>query len=103
MEADEKAKKESAAIKDGTAANTLEPLDSYEILAEASADKKNEWTKTALGAMAKGEVAAICLAGGQGTRLGFDGPKGMYNIGLPSGRTLFQMFCERILKLQKIA
>ena len=54
-------------------------------------------------AIGKGQVAALVLAGGQGTRLGFDGPKGMYNIGLPSGRTLFQLLCERLQRLETIA
>lgn len=44
-----------------------------------------------------GKVGAILVAGGQGTRLGFDHPKGMFPIGPVSQRSLFQIHCEQIL------
>jgi UDP-N-acetylglucosamine/UDP-N-acetylgalactosamine diphosphorylase len=42
------------------------------------------------------KVAAFTVAGGQGTRLGFDGPKGAYNISPVRNKSLFQLFAEYI-------
>ncbi len=52
-------------------------------------------------ALRAGQVGMILVAGGQGTRLGFDLPKGMFPIGPVSGRTLFQMMCDRLLAMSK--
>ena len=46
--------------------------------------------------LAAGKVGAILVAGGQGTRLGFDHPKGMFPIGSVSQSSLFQMFAEQL-------
>ncbi len=43
----------------------------------------------------QGKVGCLILAGGQGTRLGFDGPKGTIPVTPTSGKSLFQLFCER--------
>jgi UDP-N-acetylglucosamine/UDP-N-acetylgalactosamine diphosphorylase len=48
-------------------------------------------------ALRAGEVGTILVAGGQGTRLGFDHPKGMFVIGPVSQRTLFQIHVEKIV------
>jgi UDP-N-acetylglucosamine/UDP-N-acetylgalactosamine diphosphorylase len=48
-------------------------------------------------ALAAGHVGVMLVAGGQGTRLGFDHPKGMYRIGPISGRSLFQIHVEKIV------
>jgi UDP-N-acetylglucosamine/UDP-N-acetylgalactosamine diphosphorylase len=53
---------------------------------------------TALGedALRSGRVAAFTVAGGQGTRLGYDGPKGTFPVAPVSGNTLFQIFAEKL-------
>ena len=44
-----------------------------------------------------GKVAAFTVAGGQGTRLGFDGPKGCVGVTPVTNKSLFQLFAEMVL------
>src|SRR5207244_8004938 len=52
-------------------------------------------------ALRAGEVAALLVAGGQGSRLGFEHPKGMYAVGPVSKKSLFQMHAEKVLATQR--
>ncbi len=47
--------------------------------------------------IAEGKVAAMVVAGGQGTRLGFDGPKGIFLASPIKKKPLFQLFAESLL------
>lgn len=46
-----------------------------------------------------GKLAIITLAGGQGTRLGYKGPKGSYEIDVPPKKSLFEFACDNLKKL----
>jgi UDP-N-acetylglucosamine/UDP-N-acetylgalactosamine diphosphorylase len=48
-----------------------------------------------------GRVAALVVAGGQGSRLGFEHPKGMFAIGPVSNKSLFQIHAEKVLALRR--
>ena len=48
-----------------------------------------------------GELAVLLVAGGQGTRLGFDRPKGLYPVGPVSGASLFAIHASKVLALRR--
>lgn len=51
--------------------------------------------------LAAGQLGVILVAGGQGTRLGFDKPKGMFAIGPVSGQTLFEILSAKVSALSR--
>lgn len=59
--------------------------------------------KIGLDAIKSGKVGAVLLAGGMGTRLGSDDPKGMYNIGLTKDVYIFQRLIENLMDVVKQA
>lgn len=80
-----------------------QPVDDVLALAGRSSEDSQRWYNAGLDEIAQGKVAILLLAGGQGTRLGSYAPKGCYDIGLPSNKSLFHLQAERVLKLQKLA
>lgn len=52
-------------------------------------------------ALSDGRVALYLVAGGQGSRLGFDGPKGCFPVSPLKAKSLFQLFAEQVLALQR--
>lgn len=61
--------------------------------------KKAEFEKIGVEAIKAGKVAAVLLAGGLGTRLGVDGPKGAYNIGVTKPLYIFE---QQMKNLQEV-
>ena len=72
----------------------LEPLSALEV-SEIEVNKA-QYKKSGLEAIKAGKVGAVLLAGGQGTRLGSDGPKGKYNIGITKDVFIFERLIRNL-------
>ncbi|CAL5213866.1 unnamed protein product [Lathyrus oleraceus] len=86
-------------------AAVIEPVPESNVskVEERSQEQRDKWWKMGLKAISDGKLAVLLLSGGQGTRLGSSDPKGCFNIGLPSGKSLFQLQAEKILCVQRLA
>ncbi|MBQ2101488.1 MAG: UTP--glucose-1-phosphate uridylyltransferase [Lachnospiraceae bacterium] len=79
----------------------ISPLGAME-LSEIEANKES-FTKTGIEAIKAGKVGALLLAGGMGTRLGSDNPKGMYNVGITRDLYIFECLIGNMLDVVKQA
>ena len=86
-------------------ATKLEPLPESAVasILDSKPEDIDTWYESGLDLVVEGQVAVVLMAGGQGTRLGSSAPKGCFNIGLPSEKSLFQIQAERIWKIQQLA
>jgi len=79
----------------------IEPLQAMQL--KDIDESRSEFRKIGLDAIKAGKVGAVLLAGGQGTRLGFDKPKGMFNIGINKQVFIFQRLIENLMDVVKEA
>ena len=84
--------KENSEAKKGV----ITPLDSA-VTIEDIEKNKEKYTNIGISAIKEGKVGALLLAGGMGTRLGSDKPKGMYNIGLTKDVYIFEMLINNLM------
>ena len=88
--------KSGAASKKGV----ISPLASLEL--DEISECKERFTEIGTKAIQEGKVAAVLLAGGMGTRLGSDDPKGVYNIGKTKDVYIFQRIVENLMDIVKL-
>ena len=84
-----------------SARGKIEPIPALSI--SESEDKKDRYREIGLNAVREGKIGALLLAGGQGSRLGFDKPKGMFNIGVKKELYIFECLINNLLKVSNDA
>lgn len=86
---------------DLTKKGVITPLAAMQ-LDEIEANKES-FVATGVEAIAAGKVGAVLLAGGMGTRLGSDNPKGMYNVGITRELYIFECLINNLLAVVRQA
>ena len=66
-----------------------------------SSSEIEEYEKIGKDIIAKGKFAFVTMAGGQGTRLGHDGPKGTYKLGINPDKSLFEIMADSLKVTKK--
>ena len=79
----------------------IEPTSALTV--DAIEENKEKYLQAGIDAIRAGKAAAVMLAGGQGTRLGFDKPKGMYNIGVNRDLYIFECLINNLKEVVKTA
>ena len=80
----------------------IEPIN-YIDLEKISKEETEEAKKIGENIIKKNEFAVVTMAGGQGTRLGWKGPKGTYKLGIgEKGKYIFEILTENLMKAKEL-
>ena len=86
---------EMTKTKPGLTESKIEPI-SHISKSELSTEEIEKYTKIGEEIIKQEKLAVVTMAGGQGTRLGHSGPKGTYDIGLFSHKSIFELLCDNV-------
>ena len=79
-----------------TGSDKIEPI-SYIEKEKLSSEEKEKYLETGAEEIKQGKLAVVTMAGGQGTRLGHNGPKGTYVLNVkPEPKSLFEILCDNL-------
>lgn len=86
---------EASKIDEVLPSNLIEPLP-YNIKREIPKDKFALYENIGIDAIKRGKFAVVTMAGGQGTRLGYKGPKGTFELDITPKKSLFEILCDTL-------
>lgn len=79
----------------------IQPIDALTL--NEIEQKRMDYQKIGLESIRSGKLCLLLLAGGQGSRLGYDRPKGCFNMGINRELPIFQLLIEHVLDIVKLA
>ena len=86
---------EASKIDEVLPSNLIEPLP-YNIKREIPKEKFALYENIGIDAIKRGKFAVVTMAGGQGTRLGYKGPKGTFELDITPKKSLFEILCDTL-------
>lgn len=78
----------------------IEPIE-YVDESKLTDNQKDVYRQKGIEVLKEGKYAVITMAGGQGTRLGHNGPKGTFKLGIEPDKSLFEILCEKLKEVQE--
>ena len=91
---------EQTKVEKNFTSSKIEPIP-YIDKTKMSKEELEKYEKIGEHEIRKGKYAVVTMAGGQGTRLGHNGPKGTFDVGLDSHKSIFEILCDTLKDAQK--